>query len=48
MEPEQGPGRRHVRGPVTDLLWWAVRKTSLARHGIKVVGDEAVWHAWLR
>jgi uncharacterized protein (TIGR03083 family) len=44
---EQGPGDVLLRGPMTDLLLAAVRRRRLDETGITVVGDAAVWQAWL-
>ena len=45
--PEQGPGDVMLRGPMADLLLVAVRRRRLDETGITVVGDAAVWQAWL-
>jgi len=45
--PERGPGDVMLGGPATDLLLVAVRRRRLDETRITVVGDAAVWQAWL-
>jgi hypothetical protein len=44
---EQRPGDVLLRGPSTDLLLAVLGRRRLDETGITVVGDAAVWQAWL-
>lgn len=44
---EHGKGDVALRGPVTGLLLTIVRRRSAADAGVEVLGDNAVWTAWL-
>ena len=45
--PEHGAGDVVLRGPAADLLLVAVRRRRLDETNVAVVGDAAVWQAWL-
>lgn len=44
---EHGKGDVALRGPVTELLLTIVRRRTAADAGVEVLGDNAVWTAWL-